>query len=56
MRPWSGIEEVEVIRGSLPPRASRLVFEWARLHQAELLEAWQRARSLEPPGKIAPLE
>ena len=50
------IDTIEVIRGSLPPRAQRLVSEWARLHQAELREAWQRARRLEPPGKIAPLE
>ena len=51
-----GIENIEVIRGSLPTRARRLVFEWAELHQAELREAWQRARRLEPPGKIAPLD
>ena len=50
------VDTLEVIRGSLPPRAQRLVSEWARLHQAELREAWQRARRLEPPGKIAPLE
>lgn len=51
-----GIERVEVIRGRLPVRARRLVFEWARLHQDELREAWGRARRLEPPGKIAPLD
>ena len=28
-----GIENIEVIRGSLPARAPRLVFEWAELHQ-----------------------
>ena len=49
-----GIENIEVIRGTLPTRARRLVFEWAELHQAELQEAWERARRLEPPGKIAP--
>ena len=50
------IENIEVIRGSLPVRARRLVFEWAELHQDELRDAWHRARRLEPPGKIAPLE
>lgn len=45
-----------MIRGSLPNQARRLVFEWASVHQDELREAWRRARRLEPPGKIAPLE
>lgn len=51
-----GIENVEVIRSILPPRARWLAFEWASLHRDELQEAWERARRLEPPGKIAPLE
>ena len=51
-----GIEDIAVIRGSLPTRARRLVFEWASLHQDELREAWGRARRLEPPGRIAPLK
>lgn len=51
-----GIESLTLVRGDLPARARRLVVEWASLHQAELRHAWERARRLEPPGKIAPLD
>jgi hypothetical protein len=42
--------------GGLPPRTLALVFEWARLHQEELLENWHRLRDRRPPERIAPLE
>jgi len=45
-----------VSEGRLPPRARRLVEEWASLHREELIEAWNRAQRSEPLGKIAPLE
>jgi hypothetical protein len=32
------------VHGELPPRALRLVLEWAALHKAELLDDWQLAR------------
>lgn len=44
-----------VMRGSLPPGRAQQVKEWAELHRAELLEAWSRASSGEPPGTIEPL-
>ncbi|MEO7189532.1 MAG: DUF4160 domain-containing protein [Vicinamibacterales bacterium] len=44
------------VRGTLPPRASRLVLEWMALHRQELLENWQRARSRQPLVPVAPLE
>jgi len=50
-----GIETLALIEGRLPPRAMGLVTEWAAQHQEELREAWQRAKNLEPPGKIEPL-
>ena len=50
------IEGLAIVRGSLPASALRLIAEWGSLHQAELREAWGRARRLENPGKIAPLE
>ena len=50
------IEDLAVLRGRLPPRELGIVREWASLHQAELQDAWERARRLEAPGKIAPLE
>ncbi|MDQ3609375.1 MAG: DUF4160 domain-containing protein [Actinomycetota bacterium] len=37
------IETLEVLAGSLPGRAMRLVEEWAKLHREELDENWRRA-------------
>ena len=51
-----GVETLEVLRGALPRRALALVLEWAVLHRAELLEAWQLASRGEPPKRIEPLE
>ena len=51
-----GIDDLAVLKGELPARARGLVVEWASLHQAELRNAWERARRSEAPGKIAPLE
>lgn len=50
------IDNLAVLQGRLSQRAYRLVAEWAALHQKELREAWNRAKQLESPGKIAPLE
>ncbi len=51
-----GIEDLAVLRGRLPPRATRIVKEWGSLRQSELMAAWERARRRDAPGKIAPLE
>ena len=51
-----GIDSLAVLRGRLPHRAFGLVVEWASLHQEELRQAWIRAKRLESPGKIAPLD
>jgi hypothetical protein len=48
--------ESGTVHGALPPRALRLVLEWAALHKAELLENWRLARLGEPLTRIAPLE
>lgn len=48
--------ESERIHGRLPPRAQALALEWMRLHRAELLEDWRRARAGEPLVRIPPLE
>ena len=50
------IETLAILNGHLPARARGLVNEWASLHQQELREAWERAKRLEPPGSIDPLE
>jgi hypothetical protein len=49
------IHTMAVIGGRLPPRALGLAIEWALSHQDELLAAWERARNMQPLGKIAPL-
>jgi hypothetical protein len=49
------IESLAVIAGGLPPRAMRLVVEWARRHQAELSKNWARARRHQPLQPIDPL-
>ena len=48
--------ETGTIHGEFPPRALRLILEWAELHKAELLENWQLAREGQPLERIAPLE
>jgi len=45
----------EVLGGGLPPRALRLVKDWASEHQDELRENWDRARRHEPLRRIEPL-
>lgn len=49
------IETFVVIAGNLPARASSMVKEWASLHRDELQAAWEKAKNLQAPGKIAPL-
>ena len=48
--------ESGLVRGEFPPRAERLVLEWAALHKQELLENWDRARRRQSLNRIAPLE
>jgi len=48
--------ETGLTHGGFPPRAQRLVLEWAALHKAELMSNWERARRHEPLSRIAPLE
>jgi hypothetical protein len=49
------IEGLAIIAGELPPRARRLVAEWAVAHRDELRDNWRRARSHQPLMSIAPL-
>ena len=50
------IDSLEIITGSINPRAYRLAAEWAGLHQSELRENWNRLTRSEPAAKISPLE
>ncbi|HET8527468.1 MAG TPA: DUF4160 domain-containing protein [Gaiellaceae bacterium] len=45
----------EVLDGELPPRAARLVREWASLHRDELEANWTLAERMEPVRPIDPL-
>lgn len=51
-----GIDEIELISGSLPKRQKRLVEAWAELHQQELLDDWKRLQRGQPPLPIDPLK
>lgn len=50
------IESGEILDGNLSKRALRLVEEWRILHQSELVDDWNLARSKNPLNKIEPLE
>jgi Domain of unknown function (DUF4160) len=39
------ISDGEIIEGSLPRAASRLVRDWALRYRTELMDNWQRARA-----------
>jgi hypothetical protein len=51
-----GINPVRVVNGSAPARVQSMVLEWARLHQAELLTAWQSVSHAQVPASIEPLQ
>ena len=48
-----GIADGQMLAGSLPPTALRLVSEWALAHRRELEENWRRARSDAPLERIS---
>ena len=52
---WVDINQLTVMRGRLPPRATGLVIEWATLHQRELKRAWVQAVAQKKIDKIEPL-
>lgn len=49
------ISTLDVMEGELPPRALKLVQEWAMIHREELLKDWRLCREKAPPAKIEPL-
>jgi uncharacterized protein DUF4160 len=50
-----GIDSLQVLDGSLPPRALGLVVEWALSHQGELTNDWLLAKSHRRLEPIEPL-
>ena len=51
-----GIDPIMVLHGQLPRRAMSMVFEWAALHQQELLMNWDYLNNNQAPEKIEPLD
>jgi hypothetical protein len=49
------IDPLVELAGKLPRRATAMVLDWAAIHQAELIDAWNRARAQQPLPKILPL-
>jgi hypothetical protein len=49
------INDLSVLKGNLPPRVMGLAMEWARLHQAELLENWNMVQVDGKYFKVEPL-
>ena len=45
-----GIENLDMLEGDLPPRAQRLVKEWAEHHRRELLDMWRSQVFRQLPG------
>ncbi len=43
------IESLEVIEGDLPARAQKMVLEWAKLYQKELLQIWNSQEFIKLP-------
>lgn len=50
------IETGEILSGSFPARAQRMVLEWLDLHRDELVEDWHLAEQRKPLREIEPLE
>jgi len=50
------IDLIDLLEGKLPSRAASIVFEWAALHQRELLTNWHRLHNEQPAEKIRPLD
>ncbi|MBZ0273992.1 DUF4160 domain-containing protein [bacterium] len=50
------ISPVGVLEGRPPKRVRALIFEWARLHENEIMANWTRLRHGENTNWIEPLE
>lgn len=49
------IATFNILEGTLPARALKLVQEWAIIHREELLEDWRLCRENSHPATIEPL-
>ncbi len=46
----------EVINGTMPKRALKLIFEWLDIHKEELLVNWEKCLNNIEPDAIKPLK
>lgn len=55
---FDAIIEIEsgVVKGKIPRRALKLIFEWMDLHKDELLENWKKIEERKALQKINPLD
>lgn len=45
-----------IVKGEMPGRALKLVFEWMEVHKDELLKDWELAQSGKNLNRIEPLK
>ena len=50
------IQDLAILEGDLPPKATGLVMKWTRTHKKELLKEWDFARKKKSLFPIEPLE
>ncbi len=46
----------ELVKGTMPKRALKLIFEWLELHKEELLVNWEKCLNNIEPNHIEPLK
>lgn len=49
------IQDLTILKGSLPPRAIGLIMEWATIHKDELISEWDAICQDKPLFPIEPL-
>lgn len=47
---------VKIVKGEMPQRALKMIFEWLEIHRTDLLEDWELAQKGEALKKIKPLK
>lgn len=45
-----------IVKGEMPKRALKMIFDWLEIHQTELIIDWEQAQNGEPLNKIEPLK
>ncbi len=45
-----------IVKGEMPQRALKMVFEWLEIHRDELMNNWELAQKGKPLQKIEPLK